>query len=146
MSGLCEYRLRRYDAALDSLRHAQNLGFQEAPDLSRAARLHWALLLTKTGYFENAIVVLTELTRFDRKSSEIIVAAGIAGLRQPWLPFEVPEASRNLVLKLGDAMSAVPALVGLTMIYIKREELQTALEYSERAVKAGPGDFASHES
>jgi tetratricopeptide (TPR) repeat protein len=38
----------------------------------------------------------------------------------------------------------VPALVGLTVIYLKREELDHALEYGERAVQASPGDFSTH--
>jgi tetratricopeptide (TPR) repeat protein len=200
MSGLCEYKLHRYDAALVSLSHAETLKFEEPPELARAARLHLALVLTKTGSFERALTVLTELTRAHKKSPEIVVAAGIAGLRQSWLASEVPEASRDLVFQLGDAMASameldykeairkfdavleqypqeanvhfrygaflnmqdsdrgvkeigkavelapdhVPALVGLTVIYLKREEIDRALEYGERATKASPGDFSTH--
>lgn len=106
MSGLCEYKLRRYDAALESLAHVESLKFDEPPELARAARLHLALVLTKLGSFERAITVLTELTQMHKKSPEIVAAAGIAGLRQPWLPFETPEASRELVFQLGDAMAS----------------------------------------
>jgi len=200
MAGLCEYRLRRYDAALDSLSHAEALKFQGPPELARSARLHLALVLTKSGSFERAITVLTELTLAHRKAPDSAVAAGIAGLRQPWLPSEVPEASREMVFLLGDAMASamekdykeatekfeaairqypkepnmhfrfgaflniqdsargveeikkavelapdhVPALVGLTVMCLKREEFDSALEYGERAVKAGPGDFSTH--
>jgi len=200
MSGLCEYKLHHYDAAIESLSHAESLKFAEPPELARAARLNLALVLIKSGSFERAITVLTALTRSDKKTPEIIGAAGIAGLRQPWLLAEVPEASRDLVFKLGDAMAAameldyntaaqkfeavlqqypqepnvhfrfgaflniqdsdrgvqeikkavelapdhVPALVGLTVIYLKREEIDSALEYGERAVKASPGDFSTH--
>jgi tetratricopeptide (TPR) repeat protein len=200
MAGLCEYKLRAYDAALDDLTHAESLKFEEPPELARAARLHLALVLTKTGSFEHAITVLTELTLMHKKAPDVMVAAGIAGLRQPWLPFEVPETSRDLVFQLGDAMAAamekdfkeatqkfeaairqypneanvhfrfgaflniqdsargveeirraielapdhVPALVGLTVMYLKREEIEKAREYGERAVKASPGDFSTH--
>ena len=65
-----------------------------------------ALVLTKTGSFEHAITLLTELTRVDKKTPEIVVAAGIAGLRQPWTPGEVPESERELVYTLGDAMAS----------------------------------------
>ncbi len=200
MSGLCEYRQRNYGTALDDLARVEGLGFQENPELARAARLHYALLLTKTGVFEKAITVLTDLTQADRKSPEVIAAAGIAGLRQPWLPAEVPESQRDLVFRLGDAMASamerdfktalqkfaevaaaypsepnvhfrygavlytqnadpgieemkktvaiapdhVPALVSLSTIYLKREDTGAALEYGQRAVKAGPGDFSTH--
>ena len=200
MAGLCEFKLRRYDAALDSLGHVSALKFQEPPELAHAARLHLALVLTRTGNFERAITVLTELTRAQKSSPEIVVAAGIAGLRQPWIPTEVPEASRERVFALGDAMASamefdfkeatrkfdlavqqfprdanvhfrygaflnaqdadrgideirkalelapdhVPALVGLTVIYLKREDLDHALEYGRMAIKAGPADFSTH--
>ena len=106
MAGLCEYQLRKYGAAVESLSHAERLKFQEPTELAQAARVHYAGALTKTGNFERAIAVLTDLTRVSRKTPEIIAAAGIAGLRRPWLPSEVPEADRELVYKLGDAMAS----------------------------------------
>jgi tetratricopeptide (TPR) repeat protein len=200
MSGLCEYKLHRYDAAIESLTHAETLKFAEPPELARAGRLHLALVLTKTGSFERAITVLTEMILMHKKMPDAIAVAGIAGLRQPWLPSEVPEASRELVFQLGDAMTSamekdykeatqkfeallqqypqeanvhfrfgaflniqdsargieeirkavelqpdhVPALVGLTVMYLKREEADQAIEYAERAVKASPEDFSAH--
>jgi tetratricopeptide (TPR) repeat protein len=107
MAGLCRYHLRDYETALKSLHQAQRLGFQENTDLARAARLHMALVLIKLNNFETAITALLELTRIDRKTQEIVVASGIAGLRKPWTPPEVPEADRDRVFKLGDAMAAV---------------------------------------
>jgi tetratricopeptide (TPR) repeat protein len=107
MAGLCEYHLRDYDAALKSLLQAQRLGFPEGADLTRAARLHLALVLIKLSRFENAITTLVRLTRDDKKTPEIVVASGIAGLREPWIPPEVPASERDKVFKLGDAMAAV---------------------------------------
>ena len=200
MAGLCDYGLRDFGSSLGALRHAERLGFKEDPELAREGKLHLALVLSKTGSFETALPVLGALTRSSKKTPEIMVAAGIAGLRQPWLPSEVPETSRELVLKLGDALTSVmeldykgaiakfevaaaaypnepnvhfrfgaylmqqmpergieelkktleldpvhiPALVGLTMIYIERDDPKTARGYAERAVKASPGDFAAH--
>ena len=106
MAGLCEYRLRNYGSALDDLTHVEKLEFNETPELARAARLHFALMLSKSGSFEKAITVLTALTRSDKKTPEIVVAAGIAGLRRPWVPIEVPEADRELVYRTGDAMAS----------------------------------------
>jgi tetratricopeptide (TPR) repeat protein len=105
MAGLCEYKLRRYDGAIECLSQVERLKFQEPPELAHAARLHYSLALTKTGAFERAIAIMTDLTRVDHKSPEVIAAAGIAGLRRAWLPFEVPESDRELVFKLGDAMA-----------------------------------------
>jgi Tfp pilus assembly protein PilF len=105
MSGLCEYRLRHFDSAVRSLEQAERLRFAEPQELSKSARLHFALMLIKTGKFEKAINVLSDLTKFDGKTSQIVVAAGIAGVRQPWLPSEVPESERPKVMQLGGAMA-----------------------------------------
>lgn len=106
MAGLCEYRLRNFDSATRDLLQSEHLGFQGPPELSKSARLHLALVLIKTGKFEKAITVLSALTRFDGKTSQIIVAAGIAGLRQPLLPSEVPDSERAKVTQLGAAMAS----------------------------------------
>jgi Tfp pilus assembly protein PilF len=87
------------------------------------------LLLTKTGSFETAIVQLTELTRIEQKTPAIVAAAGIAGLRQPWLPTEVPEADRDKVFKLGDAMAAA-----------MERDPHAALEKFDEAVRAYPAE------
>jgi tetratricopeptide (TPR) repeat protein len=107
MAGLCQYHQEDYAAALKSLLQAQQLRFQEPAELAGAARLHLALVLIKLGRYETAISKLVELTRDARKTQEILVAAGIAGLREPWTPPEVPESERDKVFKLGDAMAAV---------------------------------------
>ena len=106
MRGMCDYRLKRYDLAMRSLVHADRLGFKEPPQLATSGKLHFALVLTKTGSFERAIVILTEMTRTGQKSPETVTASGIAGLRRPLVPPEVPEADRDLVMKLGDAMTS----------------------------------------
>ncbi len=200
MSGLCEYGLRRYESALTSLVQAERLGFKEIPELARAARLHLALLLTRAGDFERAIVVLTGIAAPDKKRADIVAACGVAGLRRPWLPFEVPEKDRDMAFRLGDAMTDVmqlepksaaekfeallkdypaepnihfrfgaflmqqtpergieeikkaldldpayvPALVSLAVIHLKREEVDTARQYAEKAVKTDAGDFSTH--
>src|SRR5437899_2535519 len=110
MEGLCEYQLRDYEATLKSLTQVERMGFQENPELSHAARLHLALVLTKLGYFEKAIILLYRLSSGERKTAyEIVVAVGIAGLRKPWIPPEVPESEQDKVFKLGDAMATFMA-------------------------------------
>lgn len=106
MSGLCEYRLREYDAAYRSLLEAERLGFQGSPELARVGRLHLALLLTRNSSFERAIVMCGILFRSGEATSEAVAAVGIAGLQRPLLPSEVPPADRPLVLALGNALAA----------------------------------------
>lgn len=106
LKGLCEYQLQDYEATLRSLTQVQRLRFQEGAELARAARLHLALVLTKLGYSEKAIAWLYKLILIERKKTpDVVVALGIAGLRKRWIPTEVPETEGDKVLKLGDAMA-----------------------------------------
>ena len=133
MSGLCQYGLRNYDEARKCLLTAEQLKFDGPPELSRAARLHLAIVLTKAGTFEKALVLLTELTRMDRKTQDILVAAGIAGIRKPWTPSEVPQAERERVFKLGDAISAAMEL-----------DAKGAIPKFEEALRTFPSDPDIH--
>ena len=112
MAGLCQFELYNYGAALDAFSQVDRLGFAENAVLGRAGRLHFALVLIKTGKFEKAISVLTQIVRRDQNTSDVAVPAGIAGLRRPWLPAEVPESERDLIARLGDAMAT-----GMTQDY-----------------------------
>ncbi len=59
--------------------------------------------------------------------------------------FRMPTgASRRSKKAVALAPGHVPALVSLSAISLKREDAKAALEYGERAVKAGPGDFSTH--
>ncbi len=129
MAGLCEYGLRNFDSAVRNLSRAEQLTFQGPAELSKSARLHLALVLIKTGKFERAINVLSDLTKFDRKTPQIIVAAGIAGLRQQWLPAEVPESDRSKVMQLGSAMAT-----GMEL------DFKDAISQFEAVVKEFPND------
>jgi tetratricopeptide (TPR) repeat protein len=133
MAGLCEYAQHDYGAALKTFTRVEQLHFDGPPELSRAARLHFALVLTKAGKYEKAIVVLTELTRIDQKTQDIAVAAGIAGIRKSWTPAEVPEADRERVAKLGDAMSTAMEL-----------DTKGAIGKFEAVVKEFPADPDIH--
>jgi tetratricopeptide (TPR) repeat protein len=133
MAGLCDYSVRDMAGARRSLLRAESLKFAGPPELARSARLHLALVLTKTGAYEKAIVLLTELTRMDRKTPDIQVAAGIAGLRKSWLPSEVPEADREMVAKLGDAMASAMEL-----------DPKTATEKFEAVVAENPAQPDLH--
>jgi tetratricopeptide (TPR) repeat protein len=110
MAGLCEFELRNYGSSLDDFARVEKLGFVENAALARSARLHYALTLTKGGSYEKAITILTELTRIDKKTPEIIAATGIAGLRRPWVPAEVQESDREIIYRLGDAMTSAMEL------------------------------------
>jgi tetratricopeptide (TPR) repeat protein len=133
LSGMCEYGLRHYASAYQSLLRADKLGFQATPELARAGRLHLVFLLTKNGSFERAIALCTLLCRNTAIAPEIVAAAGIAGLRRPLLPEEVPAADRPLVMAFGEALAATSA-----------QKSTDAVAKYEAALKAFPDNAEIH--
>ena len=102
--GLTNFELKKYQEALDGLTLAKAFGLPPASELSNAARYHRAILQTHFGHFEAAF---DELKRFPFLSVEtpaVIQAIGIAGLRMPLLPNQLPADQSDIVLKTGRAV------------------------------------------
>jgi tetratricopeptide (TPR) repeat protein len=104
--GLCEFNLKRYPRALGHLFHAAKSGFGPDPQLRQVAIYHTALALIVVQDYERALEQLTLLVRTTEANDKVRLAAGIAALRQPWLPDQVPAADRDLVARLGEAKVA----------------------------------------
>jgi predicted Zn-dependent protease len=133
MAGLCEFELFNYGSALDDFTRAEQLEFKENAELGRVGRLHYALVLIKTGTFEKAINILADLTRDQHKTPETIVATGIAGLRRPWLPSEAPESERDAIFRVGDAMASA-----------MEQDYKAARQKFDEVLKAYPSDPNIH--
>lgn len=101
--GLCEFRLRDYELALDHLQRGRALGLGDNKDLRRVTRYHVALLLTRSGQFEAAQQVLLALAREEEESPALIEAMGLSSLALPYLPSEIPAEKREAVYKAGRA-------------------------------------------
>jgi tetratricopeptide (TPR) repeat protein len=107
MLGLCEYEVKAYDAALTHIERGRSLGLQGNPSLNTVARYHAALLLTRLGQFEAAIDILMDFARSGEDKPAMVEAAGIAAMREPLLPADVPESERELILQVGRAVMDV---------------------------------------
>ncbi|MDX2153984.1 MAG: tetratricopeptide repeat protein [Bryobacteraceae bacterium] len=200
MLGLCEFQTKEFARALERLEKATTLGLPEGEQLTGVAQYHHALLLTKAGNFERALLILTLIARKSTAASpEVVALAGIASLRKPIFPHELAEGDRELALRLGRAVITaaerkqaearrqfeevladypaaphvhylfgafllssepdrgiaelrkeieispdhLPALVSLSMEYLKRGEPASARPFAERAAKQSPGNFAA---
>ncbi len=104
--GLCEFQTREYDRALGSLDRAHTLGLQIGSPIYQVAGFHRALLLNRHGQFEFAIDALGRLALNSPNNPRLIEAFGIAVLRLPFLPQEVPPDRREAVLMAGEAANA----------------------------------------
>lgn len=110
MLGLCEFETKQY---LESLRHLQRgntLGLGQSEQISDVTTYHLAMLLTRYERYEEAMKLLVEFSQHGKDLPDYVQAMGIAALRKPLLPAEVPPADHELVMDVGRAMFDATAL------------------------------------
>lgn len=103
--GLCEFRTRQYDLAFQHLKKAHMLVpvRESGGQLMDMANYHLALLLTRQGAFELAQDILVEVALRVRNNPDMMFASGVASLRMPILPGDVPANERDVVAMAGKA-------------------------------------------
>jgi tetratricopeptide (TPR) repeat protein len=101
--GLCEYELRDYRRAFDHLIKAERLGIGDSHDLFSRVHYELALLWDTAGQFDMATKELTLLAKTGDNSPQVIEATGLAVLRMPLFPYEIPPQKHDLVMKTGQA-------------------------------------------
>ncbi len=101
--GLSQYRARQYDEALVSLTRALTMGMRSTSKLASLAKIEAAFLLNRRGRFEESLALLSEQARLDAFNRSVEQAFGIALLRLPYLPDEVPDQYRNTIIIAGKA-------------------------------------------
>ena len=99
--GLCEYGVKDYDKALQHLLQSRIHGVGETGDLGGVARFHAAILMTRIEQYEQALETLGEFASEGNDNPRVIEAMGIATLRMPMLPEELPPDRREMVLMAG---------------------------------------------
>ena len=99
--GLCEFGLKEYDRSLQFLLQSRILGVGDTQDLAGIARYHAAMLMTRAEQYEQALETLGEFASEGNDNPRVIEAMGIATLRLPMLPEELPPDRREMVLMAG---------------------------------------------
>jgi tetratricopeptide (TPR) repeat protein len=103
MLGLCEFQTRDYDRAVVSLQRGRSFGLSDNKELESVVRYHTALLYVRFEQFEIAYEILSEFIRDGNESPKVIEAFGLAMLRMPFLPTEIPPDKREQILLAGKA-------------------------------------------
>jgi tetratricopeptide (TPR) repeat protein len=101
--GLCEYGLKHYDTALADLLKARTYGLTATQSVVDVARYHTAVLATRVEQYDQALAILAEFAVDGNDSPKVIEAMGIATLRIPVLPEELPGDKREIVMMAGRA-------------------------------------------
>lgn len=102
--GLCSFQTKAYAPALAHLLKARQIGLPQGEQLTDVASYHAALLFTKEENYERALQVLQTFSARKEIDPKLIEAAGIAALRRPILPQELPLDDRELVYRAGRAV------------------------------------------
>jgi len=104
MLGLCEFETKEYDSALVHLEKADQLKIPSEQGFYDVSRYHFALLLIRSGRFESAVQIIFDFARRGKDGPQFTEAMGLAALRKPLLPNELPPLERELVLDVGHAL------------------------------------------
>jgi tetratricopeptide (TPR) repeat protein len=105
--GLCEFETKEYDKSLNHFYQARRLGLGDDPQVRRVVLFHEMLLLTRIHEYEAAMEVLMKVVKDGGAGPAVIVAAGIAGLRRPIFPEELPPGDTDLIESAGRAVCAM---------------------------------------
>ena len=103
MRGLCEFEIGEYQPSLKDIQQALSLGAANQPRNEKILRYHEALLLTRTGRFEDALRSYAFFIHDEDSNPELLLALGLAGLRTPLLPRELKADQQDLYVSAGKA-------------------------------------------
>lgn len=110
MLGLCEFETKQYPDSLRHLQRARNMGLGQSEQIADVTTYHLAMLLTRYERYEEAMKLLAEFSQHGKDTPDYVQAMGIAALRKPLLPAEVPPTDHELVMDVGRAMFDATAL------------------------------------
>ncbi len=131
--GLSEFKLREYPRALDHLQRAMALGMGDRKELVQAVFYDVAVMLTRAERFDDSMDMLLKMLASDPSNPALVDPAGLAGLRLPLLPAEVPPDRRELV-----------SLAGRAVVALQTQHYEEAASAFRRLVAAYPNEPGVH--
>jgi tetratricopeptide (TPR) repeat protein len=107
--GMSEHETRDYSRALDHLQHAREMGLGEEKELAQSVYFYTSILLTRFGRYDDASTLLFAMVKSGYPEQAIEEPIGLAVLRYPFLPVEIPSDRREMFRFAGQATLAVEA-------------------------------------
>ncbi len=102
--GISEFQLRAYPRALDHLQRAMAAGMGDRNELIQSVYFDVVVLLTRFERYDESIDMLQRMLANGAPDPALTEPAGLAGLRLPLLPSEVPPDRVELVHLAGRAV------------------------------------------
>jgi tetratricopeptide (TPR) repeat protein len=108
--GLCEFETGRYAESLAHISRSLSAGALNQPQMEQVLRYHEAMALTRTGRFDEALQKYGWFLRGGMPNASLLKGMGLATLRKPLLPDQIPARQTELFSKAGEA--AVDVMMG----------------------------------
>lgn len=103
LRGLCEFETANYAQSLEDLQRGLALGAATDAQNEQTLRYYEALLFTRSGRFQEALRSYSVFAEHNVSDPGLLVAIGLAGLRMPVLPQDVPPGRQDLLTAVGGA-------------------------------------------
>jgi tetratricopeptide (TPR) repeat protein len=98
---LSEYHTREYQRSLEHLQRCQTYGVGDRKELADSVFYVVAVLLTRLEQYDDAMTLLFQLRSAGQAEANIIEPLGLAALRMPLLPAEIPQDRRPMIRLAG---------------------------------------------
>ncbi len=107
MLGLSEYESHQYTRALDHLQQGVVAGLGDDKNMRTTVSYVTAILLTRSEQFDESMDLLLSRVASGADTSPLVEPLGLAALRLPFLPAEIPAGSRGMIRIAGEAVLAL---------------------------------------
>jgi tetratricopeptide (TPR) repeat protein len=105
--GLCEFEIKDYKNSLAHLEKGLALGDADDPETARVSKYHLALLLIRSGEFDQAATLLASTLGEREVAAQIKIVLALAMLHVPLLPKEIDPSQDALIYAAGEAATAI---------------------------------------
>jgi len=105
--GMSEFQTRQYPRALQHLQRAMAEGMGDRKELMQTVFYHVTILLTRLERYDDSLDMLQRMLASGAPDPTLIEPAGLAGLRLPYLPAEIPPDQRDMIALAGKAVVAL---------------------------------------
>lgn len=107
--GLSEFQTREYPRSLDHLQRAMAVGMGDRRDMAQSVFYFVAVLLTRFERYDESMNLLMAMVKSGERTDLLVEPVGLATLRLPLLPAEVPGDRREMIHMAGKGALAVEA-------------------------------------
>jgi predicted Zn-dependent protease len=107
--GMSEFQAREYSRSLDHLQRAMALGMGSRKEMAHSVFYFVSVLLTRFERFDDSMGLLMAMVKSGQQTDSLVDPIGLAALRRPLLPTEIPPYLRETVRTAGLGTLALEA-------------------------------------